>query len=143
MSGHVDFYGLLEFISQIRLQVIIVCLVLPVPIVRRTAALGLAPPAKSSKKPLRMASSFDCASSAPTSFGRSTLPAPATSIVLSERDTKSYVPLSSSCSLALAFVAASSIVQGPRSDTTLISASSQKRFQRASVTSSSLGVCSG
>ena len=62
MSGDVDFYGLLEFVSQVAFKCAIVCLVLPVPIVRRTAALGLAPSAKFSKKPLRMALSLDCAS---------------------------------------------------------------------------------
>ena len=117
-----------------------VFLVLPTPIVRRIAALGFAPSAKSSKKPSRMLSSSDCASMAPISFGRFTLPVPATSVVLSERETKSYAPLSSSCNRALAFEAASAIVQAPRSETMPISASSQKRLQRAVVTSSSLGV---
>ena len=96
---------------------------------------------KSPKKSSRMLLSSDCASMAPISFGRFTVPVPATSVVLSGRKTKSYAPLSSSCNRALAFEAASAIVQVPRAETMLISASPQKRLQRAVVTSSWLGAC--
>ena len=113
--------------------------VLPVPIVIRTANLGDLLSARSEKNPVRQSFSSASASSTDSTAGRSTFPDPATSVVLSDRDTKLYKPVSCSANLALALLRASAIVHDPRSLTMEISASSQNLTQSASVRSSSDG----
>ena len=62
--------------------------VLPVPIVIRTASLGDLLSARSEKKPVRQSFSNASASSTDRNAGRSNFPDPATNVVLSDRDTK-------------------------------------------------------
>ena len=97
--------------------------VLPVPMVIRMDNLGDLLSVRSEKNPFRLSFSNASASSTDCNAGRSTFPAPATSVVLSDRETKLYKPFSCSASLALALLRASAIVQDPRSLTMEISAS--------------------
>ena len=62
--------------------------VLPVPIVIRTAILGDLLSARSEKKPIRQSFNNTSDSSTDRNAGRSTFPDPATSVVLSDRETK-------------------------------------------------------